>query len=74
MESMKKIPVGALNFDRLPDAALIGTSTLSVVMSKSRTTLWRMEREGKLPKSRKLGGGHNLWSVGEIRALLSQGQ
>ena len=68
---MKSIPAGARDFDTLPDSAFIGTAALCVMTNKSRTTLWRWERAGLLPKSRKLGGGRRLYRVGDIRALLA---
>ena len=66
----KLIPAGARDFDQLPDCALIGTAAVVTLLAKSRTTIWRMTKDGTLPKSRKIGGSHNRWQVGEIRALL----
>lgn len=68
------IPAGARDFDQLPDCALIGTAAIVTLLGKSRTTIWRMEQDGTLPKARKMGGSHNRWRVGDVRALLAQGE
>ena len=67
----KSIPAGVRNFDQLPDCALIGTAALVTLLDKSRTTIWRMEKDGTLPKARKMGSSNNRWRVGDIRALLA---
>ena len=67
----KPIPAGARDIDQLPDCALIGTAALMTLSGYSRTTIWRKEKNGTLPKARKIGGTHNRWCVGDIRALLA---
>ena len=69
-KSSNSLPFAVENFDRMPNSARFGLSTLEIITGKSSATIYRWVNEGKLPKPTKLGNSHNSWSVGEIRAAL----
>lgn len=56
----------------LPDYALIGAATmLQLYGVKGNATLYRWERAGSIPPSRKIrGSSQRRWVVGEVRAAL----
>lgn len=56
----------------LPDYALIGAATmLQLYGVKGNATLYRWERAGFIPPSRKIrGSSQRRWVVGEVRAAL----
>lgn len=39
---------------------------------KSRTTIWRWERDGIIPKSHKLGPNSKGWSASSLRDCIAQ--
>jgi len=49
----------------------IGAREAEALTSISRYTLWRMEREGKFPKSVKLGS-KRAWIESEVRAWMAE--
>jgi len=69
-KSSSSLPCAVEKFDRMPNSARIGRSSLEIITGKSCATIYRWVSEGKLPKPKKLGNSHNSWSVGEIRAAL----
>ncbi|MHB1188754.1 helix-turn-helix transcriptional regulator [Thiobacillus sp.] len=60
------------SFDELPDSALVPDLTIAELLSCHRTSVWRMARDGKLPKPIKTGMNSTRWRVGEIRAALAK--
>ncbi len=59
------------NFDALPDAALVNFPVLQTLVGKSRPTIYRWIKAGLLPKPKPgITGGHNVWSVGDVRRAL----
>lgn len=67
-----KAAAAAQTFDTLPDSARIkSTVVMQVLGVESLVTLWRWEKSGRLPPSKKIAGSrHKSWSVGEIRSAL----
>ncbi|MDR5778781.1 transcriptional regulator [Caballeronia sp. LZ065] len=57
------------NFDSLPDAAGVRVQTVAQLCSCSISAVWNRSKRGALPKPRTIGG-HALWNVGELRAVL----
>ena len=66
----------AANFDSLPDSARVGSrAALAILGMGSLVTLWRWERQGRIPPSKKIAGSRNkTWSAGELRAVIAGGQ
>lgn len=62
-------------FDALPDTAYVGSHVvLNLYGVRSLATLWKWERAGRIPRSRKLAGSrNNSWNVGDLRAALAGG-
>ena len=60
------------SFSKLPDDALIGAATMQRLYDVSgNATLYRWERSGFIPLSRKIrGSSQRRWVVGEVRAAL----
>lgn len=67
-----EIPEAVSRFALLPDEALIAASTMRELFDvRGNASLWRMERAGRIPRSRRLPGSqHRRWIVGEVRAFL----
>jgi predicted DNA-binding transcriptional regulator AlpA len=63
----------AANFDCLPNSARVGSrAALAVLGLGSLVTLWRWERQGRIPPSKKIAGSrHKTWSAGELRAVIA---
>lgn len=59
-----------INFDNLPDSALVDDKTVAVVTGQSRNTVWRKAKAGTLPAPIKVGPKTTRWKVGAIRAYL----
>jgi prophage regulatory protein len=51
---------------------LITPSQLEDIVPLSRTTIWRLEREGKFPKRRKISAGCVGWLASEVEAFIKQ--
>ena len=64
------IPDALRNFDSLPDAANVRDKTVAGLIGCSVPTVWRMARDGRLPKPRKLSERVTAWNCGELRAAL----
>ncbi len=67
----KNIPPALVNFDDLPDSALIDVKTVAAVLGRSPSSIWRDARTGKLAAPLKTGPNSTRFRVGEIRAYLS---
>lgn len=64
------IPDALRNFDSLPDAANVRDKTVAGLIGCSVPTVWRMAKDGRLPKPRKLSDRVTAWNVGQLRAAL----
>lgn len=58
------------NFDELPDAAMVDIRTVSALMGRGRSTIWRDVKLGRFPAPVKMGPGCTRWNVGVIRRTL----
>ena len=58
------------NFDNLPDSALLDIRAVSVLACRSRASLWRDVRDGRLPKPIAIGPQTKRWRVADVRAYL----
>lgn len=65
------IPAALANFDSLPDSALVDVKTVSAVLGRSPSSIWRDARLGKLPAPLKTGPACTRWNVGAIRRHLA---
>lgn len=67
-----KAPSLPVEFDKLPDEALIRQSQLlgTGLIPFSASTLWRMVRRGTFPPPIKLSAGITAWRVADIREWL----
>lgn len=60
------------NFDALPDSALVRQKQILQLVPFSHVTLWRLCRDDKFPKPRKLKDVNaTVWTVGDVRAWLA---
>jgi predicted DNA-binding transcriptional regulator AlpA len=59
-----------MNFDDLPNSALVRLPTLQRLFSVSAPTIWRWAKNGELPKPLRVGG-ITCWRVGDLRAKLN---
>jgi predicted DNA-binding transcriptional regulator AlpA len=66
------IPDAARNFDSLPDAANVRDKVVALLYGCSVPTVWRMSKDGRLPRPRKLSDRVTAWNVGELRAALAK--
>lgn len=64
------IPDALKNFDTLPDAANVRDKVVAGLVGCSIPTVWRMAKDGRLPRPRKLSDRVTAWNVGELRATL----
>ena len=58
-------------FKVLPDDALVDLKTLSVLASRSRSSIYRDIRQGYFVKPLRLGKTSSRWRVGDVRAYLN---
>ena len=59
-----------MNFDELPNSALVRLPTVQRLFSISAPTVWRWAKNGELPKPLRVGG-ITCWRVGDLRAKLT---
>lgn len=59
------------DFDRLPGEALLSASDLVALSGRSRTSVWRDVRFGRLVKPIRLGPNCVRWRVADARRYLS---
>lgn len=71
MQKTDAIPDALRNFDTLPDAANVRDKVVAGLFGCSVPTVWRMSKDNRLPKPRKLSNRVTAWNVGELRATLS---
>jgi predicted DNA-binding transcriptional regulator AlpA len=67
------LPAEFLNFDRLPDSALVRLPVVQCLLGCSASSVWRNSRAGNLPKPIKLTSNISGWRVGDLRAALNRG-
>ena len=68
----RAIPDALKNFSDLPDAAHCRDKVVAGLLGCSVPTVWRMAKDGRLPRPRKLSLRITGWNVGELRAALSK--
>lgn len=61
------------SFDELPDTALVDVHTITALAKRSRASLWRDVRAGRLPKPVAIGPQTRRWRVADVRAYLKGG-
>lgn len=67
----KRIPDALKNFDQLPDSANVGFDVVAALCGVSIATAWRMARDGRLPKARRISLRRTVFNVGELREALA---
>ena len=60
-----------VDLDSLPDSALISVRQLEALTQRSRVSLWRDVRDGRLPAPVKLGPNTIRWTVADVRQYLT---
>jgi predicted DNA-binding transcriptional regulator AlpA len=64
-------PSELINFDALPDSALVDIKVLSAISGRSVASTWRDLRAGRIPQPLRIGLNSTRWRVGDIRAHLA---
>lgn len=62
-----------MNFDELPNSALVSIKELIALSGRSRTSLWRDVCDGHLAQPMKIGSRNVKWTVKEVRDYLRGG-
>ena len=60
-----------VDLDSLPDGALISVRQLQALAQRSRVSMWRDVRDGRLPAPVKLGPNSIRWTVADARQYLT---
>ena len=60
-----------MNFDELPNSALVSIKELIALSGRSRTSLWRDVCAGNLAQPMKFGSRNVKWTAKEIRRYLN---
>jgi predicted DNA-binding transcriptional regulator AlpA len=60
-------------FDQLPGSALMSVKEVSSLINRSRASLWRDVKAGRLPKPIAVGPKARRWRVADVRAYLEGG-
>lgn len=60
----------AINYDNLPDAALLREKQLAPILPWSSATLWRRVKTGQFPQPVRLDGRVTCWRWGDVRDWL----
>lgn len=62
------------DLNQYPDSSFITGAVLASVLSVSgNATLWKWEKEGRIPKSCRLAGSKlRYWNVGEVKRCILQ--
>jgi predicted DNA-binding transcriptional regulator AlpA len=61
----------ARSFGQAPNEAHISVREVSALVGCSVPSIWRMARDGRLPKPVHFGPRMTRWNVGELRAALA---
>lgn len=64
------IPSDLVNFDALPDSALVNIKVLAAICGRSVSSTWRDLRAGRIPNPVRSGINSTRWRVGDIRKHL----
>ena len=59
-------------FDKLPDGALLSVREISHLTGRSRTSVWRDARDGRLASPVRLGRNSVRWRVGDVRRYMGE--
>ena len=62
------------SFDTLLDTALLTIRDISRLAGRSRTSLWRDVRDGRLPSPLRIGPNAVRWRASDVRAYLNGGK
>jgi predicted DNA-binding transcriptional regulator AlpA len=69
----QRAQVAVASFDSLPDCSFVSLPVVQLLFGCSAPTVWRMSRDGRLPKPEKIGR-MTRWRVGALRrASLARG-
>lgn len=68
--SSNKLPPALTHFDDLPESAYVRMPVVKELFSCSEATVWRMAKDGRLPRPHKYSTGMSGWNVGELRRLI----
>ena len=60
-------------FDQMPESALMSAKELSALINRSRASIWRDTKAGRLPQPIAIGPQARRWRVADVRAYLSGG-
>ena len=73
--SRTKAAASAQHFNNLPDNARVKSTVALVILGvDALSTLWRWEKTGRIPPSKKVAGSrYKTWAAGEIREVLKNG-
>jgi len=63
---------GGLVGSRGADMRYIRFKELKTLVPLGRTTIWRMEREGRFPRSRRIGKGAKAWLETEVLSWMQE--
>lgn len=61
------------SFDDLPDTALVDVHTITALAKRSRASVWRDVKSGRLPQPIAIGPKTRRWRVADVRAYLNGG-
>lgn len=59
-------------FSELPDHASVPAAVVAQILGIHRTTVYRLEARGAIPKPTRLGRGLVRWEVGRLREFLKE--
>lgn len=71
-EPKRGVVMPTRSFDELPGSALVADKVVAELLSCHRTQVWRMAREGRLPKPIKIGLNSTRWRVSEVREAIAK--
>lgn len=66
-----EFPPAFVNFDQLPDTALVPQKVLELLFTCSGATLWRRVASHVLPQPVHVGARSTRWRVGDVRAAMA---
>ena len=67
VQSTKPLPDAVINFDRLPDTALVDVKTVAILFGRSVPSIWRDVDAKRLPAPVRAGPRCTRWIVGNLR-------
>ena len=60
-----------INWDNLPDSALIREREMLPLLPFSHATMWRRVKDGRFPRPVKIGPTMSAWQWGKVRHWLA---